>query len=379
MGSSRNKEVLIDLLQRKGNNVCADCRDEEPEWASCNLGIFLCQVCAGIHRGLGTDISRVKSTRLDNWDDDQVKRMAEIGNEVANSKYERLLPMFYKRPTKEDVDIIRQQFIKAKYQRLEFCNIDKQASYNSPVKEGYLMKKGKYKTKFQARKFVLTRQDNKIKYYNKENARQPKEDIELDDLNAVFVPEKMGNPNGLQLTYLKDGTTRNLFIYHESAQDIVSWYTAIRAAKFERRKVAFPDRDDSELAKDLTTNFYCEGYLHKMGPNNEPYKKRWFTLDKRKMSYLEEPMSPFPKGEVFIGHQDGGYSVDIGGPDVKNNQGFPFTQKTPDRLYILCAESHDDRERWIMALKKIIDTPLTPQDTRLATSLTCKRKSSFKF
>jgi ADP-ribosylation factor GTPase-activating protein 1 len=45
---------------------------ENVEWASCNLGIFLCQDCAGIHRSLGVDTSRVKSIKLDNWDDDQV-------------------------------------------------------------------------------------------------------------------------------------------------------------------------------------------------------------------------------------------------------------------------------------------------------------------
>ena len=42
-------------------------------WASCNLGAFLCQECASIHRSLGVDISRIKSVKLDNWEDDQVK------------------------------------------------------------------------------------------------------------------------------------------------------------------------------------------------------------------------------------------------------------------------------------------------------------------
>jgi len=46
---------------------------ENVDWASCNLGIFLCHECAGIHRSLGVDISRVKSIRLDNWEDGQVK------------------------------------------------------------------------------------------------------------------------------------------------------------------------------------------------------------------------------------------------------------------------------------------------------------------
>ena len=44
----------------------------EPEWAAVNLGIFLCIECAGIHRRLGTGISRVKSIKLDRWTEDTV-------------------------------------------------------------------------------------------------------------------------------------------------------------------------------------------------------------------------------------------------------------------------------------------------------------------
>lgn len=40
----------------------------EPDWASYTLGIFVCLNCSGIHRNL-PDISKVKSIRLDIWDD----------------------------------------------------------------------------------------------------------------------------------------------------------------------------------------------------------------------------------------------------------------------------------------------------------------------
>jgi len=45
----------------------------EPEWASSNIGVFMCVNCSGIHRMLGTHISRVKSCRLDQWADDAVQ------------------------------------------------------------------------------------------------------------------------------------------------------------------------------------------------------------------------------------------------------------------------------------------------------------------
>lgn len=50
----------------------------DPEWASCNIGVFICLDCSGVHRGFGTDVSRVKSIRLDNWDGDQVQVINEI-------------------------------------------------------------------------------------------------------------------------------------------------------------------------------------------------------------------------------------------------------------------------------------------------------------
>lgn len=33
-----------------------------------------------------------------------------------------------------------------------------------------------------------------------------------------------------------------------------------------------------------------EGWLSKMGPKNEPFRRRWFTLDRRKLMYFEEPL-----------------------------------------------------------------------------------------
>ena len=45
-----------------------------------------------------------------------------------------------------------------------------------------------------------------------------------------------------------------------------------------------------QLAADLTTDFLCEGWLTKKGPRNEPYRKRWFTLDRRKLMYQQDKL-----------------------------------------------------------------------------------------
>lgn len=52
----------------------------------------------------------------------------------------------------------------------------------------------------------------------------------------------------------------------------------------------------------------------------------------------------------------------MGVPPGSRDQGFSFTLETPDRGYLLSAQSEDDRHHWINVFQKVIDKPLTPQD-----------------
>lgn len=44
----------------------------DPDWASSTLGVFICLSCSGIHRNIPS-ISKVKSLKMDYWDDAQVQ------------------------------------------------------------------------------------------------------------------------------------------------------------------------------------------------------------------------------------------------------------------------------------------------------------------
>ena len=44
--------------------------------------------CSGIHRGMGTHISRVKSVDLDSWTDEQLQSVLRWGNARANKYVE---------------------------------------------------------------------------------------------------------------------------------------------------------------------------------------------------------------------------------------------------------------------------------------------------
>jgi hypothetical protein len=50
--------------------------------------VFVCIRCSGIHRGMGTHISRVKSVDLDAWTDEQLQSVIKWGNSRANKYVE---------------------------------------------------------------------------------------------------------------------------------------------------------------------------------------------------------------------------------------------------------------------------------------------------
>ena len=94
------------------NKRCADCNTPNPTWASINIGCFLCLECSGIHRNLGTHISKVRSTTLDKWNKAWVQNMRSVGNRKVNAYYEARLPAGFRHPNnlKDKNDFIRLKY-----------------------------------------------------------------------------------------------------------------------------------------------------------------------------------------------------------------------------------------------------------------------------
>ncbi|KAH9949468.1 hypothetical protein B0H21DRAFT_688323 [Amylocystis lapponica] len=86
--TEKNAKTLRELLKRPENKVCADCKRNDPRWASWNIGVFLCIRCSGIHRSMGTHISKVKSVDLDVWTPEQMASVQKWGNHLANLYWE---------------------------------------------------------------------------------------------------------------------------------------------------------------------------------------------------------------------------------------------------------------------------------------------------
>lgn len=109
--SEQHKQILKQLLKEDANKTCADCKSlKNPRWASWNLGCFLCIRCSGIHRSMGTHISKVKSVDLDAWTDEQINSMVNWGNKKCNLYWEDKLPQGYT-PDQSKLD----NFIRTKY------------------------------------------------------------------------------------------------------------------------------------------------------------------------------------------------------------------------------------------------------------------------
>lgn len=163
------------------------------------------------------------------------------------------------------------------------------------------MKRGKEDSRYHPRKFVLSEADDTLRYFVREK-KDPKAILKVSELNVVFAPEKMKCPTSMQLTFLKDGTTRHIYLYHDDPEVITNWYMAIRCAKLHRLQVAYPSANEADLIDHLTEDFAKEGWLWKTGPRvSDGFKKRWFTLDNRKLMYHDEPLDAHPKGEIFVG------------------------------------------------------------------------------
>ncbi|GFG28896.1 hypothetical protein Cfor_04396 [Coptotermes formosanus] len=102
-----------------GNTHCADCDASNPDWASLNLGVLMCIECSGIHRNLGSHISRVRSLDLDEWPPGHLSVMLSIGNTLANSIWE-CNPRGRAKPTPNSSREEKERWIRSKYESKEF-------------------------------------------------------------------------------------------------------------------------------------------------------------------------------------------------------------------------------------------------------------------
>ncbi|KAJ8908396.1 hypothetical protein NDN08_005105 [Rhodosorus marinus] len=84
MGEEDRRRWMQDLQRVAGNHICADCERQDPRYICVQIGTFVCETCAEVHR------SQKRSVR--NIDEDVIlesdlRRLESVGNDRCNRKY----------------------------------------------------------------------------------------------------------------------------------------------------------------------------------------------------------------------------------------------------------------------------------------------------
>jgi len=127
------KKRLKKLMQLPANQVCSDCPEKRPTWASLivppsgappgteKIGSFCCLECSGSHRRLGVHISFVRSINLDSWKEWEVRAMENGGNSKVNAIFEARLAESGRKKLSNLADgPTRERYIRDKYERRKF-------------------------------------------------------------------------------------------------------------------------------------------------------------------------------------------------------------------------------------------------------------------
>ncbi|XP_068171503.1 arf-GAP with GTPase, ANK repeat and PH domain-containing protein 1-like [Antennarius striatus] len=118
--NSQSEAVALQAIRNaKGNNFCVDCDAPNPTWASLNLGALICIECSGIHRNLGTHLSRVRSLDLDDLPRELTLVLSAIGNHMVNSIWEGRT-LGHRKPAPDATREERESWIRAKYEQKLF-------------------------------------------------------------------------------------------------------------------------------------------------------------------------------------------------------------------------------------------------------------------
>ncbi|VUZ47799.1 unnamed protein product [Hymenolepis diminuta] len=386
----KRAEMPIDLtLKENDNSICADCKSSIVLGLSTDYSVFICKECTEAHVKLGGGWRSLASLQSSTEAELKTLLFTGKGNRQVNEELEFELPVFYRRPWPGPScpSFFREVFVHFKYIVRAFskgaASHGLQVAFTNSIKSGQLLKKLRDSPTFVPRLFEINSTTNTLKYFVKLMDSEPKECIDVERCNMFFVDSQAFKvpPHTALIQFVQDNATRRIFVRTEDGREILNWYNTLRLCKYQRLRLHVSgtgqDISNEEIVSYLTYDLQKVGWLLKGGPDySYSFRRRWFMLAKRWLSYTSTPQAAFAKGEIFIGSLDDGYWVEPCAPDSwkKVPTNFPVTLSTPDRNFVFCAASEDEQNEWVGAISEIIRRPVTLLEAKEAASIIHRRK-----
>lgn len=312
-------EVAEKIWFNEANRSCADCRAPQPEWASVNLGVVICKKCAGQHRSLGPNISKVRSLKLDSsiWSNELVELFLEVGNKNANSFWAANLPLeeeLFSGASAEQ----RATFIRRKYRERKYCR----------VLEGF----------------------NNLEQLNQALCAAVVSPDVLQTMALVFSGADVMCATG-------DPTSSTPYLLAQRAGQ------KLQMEFLHQNKLSdFPRLEQwSESTSLSDASFFMDGFLYiSTGPakttldrrGRDDMTRRWCTLEGGYLSYYESERSPSPISRVDVTEV---VSLAVSNTETMTGAGAVFTVELylqTERALIVGAETQETQHDWIQALTK---------------------------
>jgi hypothetical protein len=209
------------IKQKPGNESCAECGSRDTSWVVLEYGALICIRCAGAHRALGTHISKVRSTELDEFNEDEFAWVEAMGNSKSNGVWEAEVPACMHRPLPQSPDCIRRRWLRVKYEEQQFvAGTQHQPALPDLRAGGWLQKQGSLLPVWRRRYFCV--RGAHLAYYTEESANDESLRGSLPLVGAVAAvdPEQ---PETLRVTCSRESGGRVLVARADSAERTEDW------------------------------------------------------------------------------------------------------------------------------------------------------------
>ncbi|XP_077983972.1 arf-GAP with Rho-GAP domain, ANK repeat and PH domain-containing protein 2-like [Glandiceps talaboti] len=326
-----DKKALLFVQQEESNRYCADCGAEGPDWASINLFVVICKLCAGYHRGLGVEISKVRSLRMDilSLTPNIQQLLLKIGNQKANSVWAGLLnPSDRIKPAAAEEH--RRVFIENKYRNKRFLK-------THPIKQ----------------------RDGQTALDEALIAAATSDDCLTAVTHMVYSGADVTATSELGLTAFEVAKENNqplimeFLIQNGGVGGFGSPSRGDDSPRLEPRPVHHPVVP-SPVVANIPECTKLSNYLYKTGASRKDFQKRWCVFDNGTLTYYLDEKTTVAKNSVEACDILSVSSKDL---EFATKLGYPYCFEVgtrSGRTYVFSADKQPDKRRWVSTIAKSI-------------------------